>query len=68
MTITACVGVNEGLFTLIIATNSYVKPNVTYTCLQSKAMDNYYTKYDIQCHMVFYVTMVPFWMTLLMNK
>ena len=27
-----------------------------------------YTKYDIQCHMVFYVTMVTFQMTLLVNK
>ena len=28
----------------------------------------HYTKYDIQCHMVFNVTMRIFWMTLLMNK
>ena len=28
----------------------------------------WYTKYDIQCHVVFYVTMVTFGMTLLMNK
>ena len=27
-----------------------------------------YTKYDILCHMLFNVTMVTFWMTLLMNK
>jgi hypothetical protein len=27
-----------------------------------------YTKYGIQCHMVFYVTMVVFGMTLLMNR
>ena len=27
-----------------------------------------YTNYDIQCHMVFNVTRVKFWMTLLMNK
>ena len=27
-----------------------------------------YTKYDIQCNMVFIVTMATFWMTLLRNK
>jgi hypothetical protein len=27
-----------------------------------------YTKYNIQCHMVFYVTMVTFRTTLLMHK
>ena len=29
---------------------------------------NGYTKYDIQCLLAFYVTMVNFWMTLLMYK
>ena len=27
-----------------------------------------YTRYNISCHMVFHVTMVAFWMTLLINK
>ena len=27
-----------------------------------------YTNYDILCHMVFNVTMVTFWITLLMSK
>ena len=29
---------------------------------------NSYTEHDIQCHMEFYVNIVIFWMTLLMNK
>jgi hypothetical protein len=31
-------------------------------------MHTSYTKYGIWCHMVLYVTMVTFWVTLLMNK
>ena len=27
-----------------------------------------YTKYDTQCHIVFNVTMITFWITLLMNE
>lgn len=34
--ITACVGVNEGHFTLIISTSSYVNPNVTQMGLHAR--------------------------------
>ena len=33
-----------------------------------RGRSNYYTKYDIHCHMEFYVTTATFWMTLLKNK
>ena len=38
------------------------------TIINENVQWTHYTNYDIQCHMVFYITMVTFHMTLLMNK
>ena len=37
-------------------------------CLGQPFLSGYYTKYDILCNMLLYVTVVTFQMTLLMNK
>ena len=41
--------------------------NVVQCNLPSFTMEDY-TKYDIQCNMVFNATMVTFWMSLVMNE
>ena len=42
-------------------------PNLRCLCRGCFCL-NYYTKYDVQCHMVFYVIMVTFLITLVLNK
>jgi hypothetical protein len=48
----------------VLSSMSFSLPN----CQQWTGIISCYTKYDIECHTVFYVTMVTFWTTLLMNK
>ena len=54
----------ESLLIYLKRSAIYYDLNTSVSCMFWKD----YTEYEILCHLVFYVTMVTFWMVLLMNK